>query len=122
MDTIKIKGKNEKFKFGNWVIEQLTVKYGFNMQDFGNIIADVSSGVIPKALHLGLCQSKGRNIEAFDLNDVYDFLDDVGIFSKEMQPVISKMMADMSVALTGKTVDVGELETIDVKEKVTKKK
>lgn len=119
MNEITIKGKKAKVKFGNWVVEHLTVTYGYDIQDLQNILKSQSSGFIPKALHLGLCQVAGRNLEAFNLNDVYDYVDEVGLLSKTLEPIISQLTNDLSVALTGETTNS---ETVEVKEKVTKKK
>lgn len=120
MNEITIKGKKHNFKCGSWVAEQLTVKHGYDLNDLKNYANNlgVMAGFVPKALHLGLCQIKGRNIEAFDLNDVIDYIDEVGVFSSEFRPMFTTILGEITVSLTGKST--GITENVNVKEKVEK--
>ncbi|HZK19085.1 MAG TPA: hypothetical protein VFC68_00015 [Treponemataceae bacterium] len=125
MNEIIIKGKKHNFKCGSWVAEQLTVKHGYDLNNLASFVSNVGvmAGFVPKALHLSLCQIKGRNIEAFDLNDVIDYVDDVGVFSEEFSPILLVLLDELTVSLTGKSTGITSTENLEDRvDKMPKKK
>lgn len=74
---ITFKGEKLNIRFGMWVISEMT-NFGYSLSNMEN---DISANPIKFFIvmtYLGACNASDKDLEAFKLNDFYDWLDEVG--------------------------------------------
>jgi len=115
MNEIKIKlnGKSITLKFGSWVMMQL-IESGYELANLSDDINKNPFKFIPKLLYLGACNGKSKNLNDFNEGDFFEFLDNVGLDSKELSDILGLFTSSIRADLPQ--------EEVNEKGKVPKKK
>lgn len=86
--TITVDGQEVTLKFGIWALARL-VDRGYRMADLADAINNNPFDFIPTLIYLGACNAKGMDLEAYELAQFYDYIDTVGLSSKELTKVMA---------------------------------
>lgn len=86
--TIKVEGQEVTLKFGIWTLARL-VDRGYKMADMTKTLNDNPFDFIPTLIYLGACNAKGMSLDAYEESTFWDFVDQVGISSKEISKVLT---------------------------------
>lgn len=113
--TIKVLGKDVKLRFGSWLMMNM-IESGYGLEQMGEEIKRNPFKFIPKLIYLAACNGKTRSLSDYEENDFFDYLDGVGFNSDEVVKVTT-LFAESLMAHLGSKGD-----TVEVKEKVAKKK
>lgn len=101
---IEFKGKTIPILFGAWVMGQL-IKSGYPLASLHEEMTSNPFIFFPKLVYLGAVNATpGKDLSAFDENDFFDWVDEVGGISSE------EVMRVINVFTTSLGTDVGEVK------------
>ena len=86
--AITINGSEVLLKFGIWTLARL-VDRGYKMKDLAEMLNNNPFDFIPVLIYLGACNAKGMSLDAYDEVIFWDYVDEVGLGSKEVTKVIN---------------------------------
>lgn len=90
MNTTKItvNGEDVTLKFGIWTLARL-VDRGYKMADLAKTLNDNPFDFVPTLMYLGACNAEGMDLNAHKESIFWDFIDEVGFGSKEIEKVLT---------------------------------